>query len=54
MTQLPTAWKLTTPPLIEQMLALAASTVTVAARPEVAVADGVYVAPPTVAAGRPY
>ena len=51
-TQLPAAWKLTTPPEIEQIDELAASTViTTGVRPADEVAVGVYVAPPTVAAG---
>ena len=47
--QVPTAVKLTAPPETEHTDELEESTVTVTGRPEVEVALGVYVGPPTVA-----
>ena len=49
--QVPLSVKLTTPPLMEHMADDEESTVMLTAPPEVAVATGVYVGPPLVAAG---
>ena len=49
MVHVPAAKKLTTPPEIEQTEALDESIVKVTGNPEVAVAVGVYVGPPTTA-----
>ena len=48
-SHVPTAVKLTTPPAIEQTALDAASIVSATAKPEVAVAVGVYPTPPTFA-----
>ena len=49
--QVPAAVKDTTPSDIEQIALLLASTVMATVKPDVDVAAGVYVAPPTVALG---
>ncbi len=49
--QVPKAVKLTTPKVMVQIEEEAAATVMTGTRPDEAVATGVYVAPPTVAAG---